>query len=68
MSESEYPENFIDALKFKAAMGWAEEHGALLKHIDMITDMLRRICQNESYGVIEMRLPDDILEWWEKHQ
>ena len=38
------------------------------KEIAKLTDMLKRICSNENYRVIEMRLPDDIQEWWIKQK
>jgi len=40
----------------------------LRKEVDVLTDMLCRICSKENYGVVEMRLPDDIQVWWLNHK
>lgn len=74
---NDYPEYFIDVLRFKAAMGWADEHIALLQEIDKLTEMLMRILIVGIDGVddngrmliyLDTYLDEDIQAWYAKQK
>lgn len=65
---SDYPPDFIDTIRAKAAMGWADEHEVLLQEIDKLTDMLKRTvyyCENNIHLYLLRMLDEDIQEWWQ---